>query len=127
MAEQGVKLELLQQAIPNGEELDVFDLVAHVAFNQKPLTRKERANNVKKRDVFGKYGEQAKAVLEGLVEKFAEHGVQDIENPQVLELPPFDQLGSKTQIRRGIFGGVDQYQNAIKELETELFKDDLTA
>ncbi|WP_395344686.1 EcoAI/FtnUII family type I restriction enzme subunit R [Ningiella sp. W23] len=127
LAEQGIKLELLQQAIPNGEELDVFDLVAHVAFNQKPLTRKERANNVKKRDVFGKYGEQAKAVLEGLVEKFAEHGVQDIENPQVLELPPFDQLGSKTQIRRGIFGGVDQYQNAIKELETELYKDDLTA
>lgn len=127
LAEQGIKLELLQQAIPNGEELDVFDLVAHVAFNQKPLTRKERANNVKKRDVFGKYGEQAKAVLEGLVEKFAEHGVQNIENPQVLELPPFDQLGSKTQIRRGIFGGVDQYQNAIKELETELYKDDLTA
>jgi len=127
LAEQGIKLELLQQAIPNGEELDVFDLVAHVAFNQKPLTRKERANNVKKRDVFGKYGEQAKAVLEGLVEKFAEHGVQDIENPQVLELPPFDRLGSKTQIRRGIFGGVDQYQNAIKELETELYKDDLTA
>lgn len=127
LAEQGIKLELLQQAIPNGEELDVFDLVAHVAFNQKPLTRKERANNVKKRDVFGKYGEQAKAVLEGLVEKFAEHGVQDIENPQVLELPPFDKLGSKTQIRRGIFGGVDQYQNAIKELETELYKDDLTA
>lgn len=125
LAEQGIKLELLQQAITNGEELDVFDLVAHVAFNQKPLTRKERANNVKKRDVFGKYGEQAKAVLEGLIEKFAEHGVQNIENPKILELPPFDQLGSKTQIRRGIFGGLDQYQQALKELENELYRDDL--
>lgn len=127
LAEHGIKLELLQQAIPNGEELDLFDLIAHVAFDQKPLTRKERANNVKKRNVFGKYGEQAKAVLEGLVEKFAEHGVQDIENPQILDLPPFDQLGSKTQIRRGIFGGLEQYQQAVKELETELYRDDLTA
>lgn len=127
LAEHGIKLELLQQAIPNGAELDLFDLIAHVAFDQKPLTRKERANNVKKRNVFGKYGEQAKAVLEGLVEKFAEHGVQDIENPQILELPPFDQLGSKTQIRRGIFGGLEQYQQAVKELETELYRDDLTA
>lgn len=127
LAEHGIKLELLQQAIPNGDELDVFDLVAHVAFNQKPLTRKERANNVKKRDVFGKYGEQAKLVLEALVDKFAQHGVQDIENPKILELPPFDQLGSKTQIRRHIFGGLDKYQQAIKELENELYRDDLTA
>ncbi|MGR5348497.1 EcoAI/FtnUII family type I restriction enzme subunit R [Vibrio mediterranei] len=127
LAEHGIKLELLQQAIPNGDELDVFDLVAHVAFNQKPLTRKERANNVKKRDVFGKYGEQAKLVLEALVDKFAQHGVQDIENPKILELPPFDQLGSKTQIRRNIFGGLDKYQKAIKELENELYRDDLTA
>ncbi|PMG81296.1 DEAD/DEAH box helicase [Vibrio breoganii] len=127
LAEHGIKLELLQQAIPNGDELDVFDLVAHVAFNQKPLTRKERANNVKKRDVFGKYGEKAKLVLEALVDKFAQHGVQDIENPKILELPPFDQLGSKTQIRRNIFGGLDKYQKAIKELENELYRDDLTA
>ncbi|HHF3242213.1 TPA: EcoAI/FtnUII family type I restriction enzme subunit R [Vibrio alginolyticus] len=127
LAEHGIKLELLQQAIPNGDELDVFDLVAHVAFNQKPLTRKERANNVKKRDVFGKYGEQAKLVLEALVDKFAQHGVQDIENPRILELPPFDQLGSKTQIRRNIFGGLDKYQQAIKELENELYSDELTA
>lgn len=127
LAEQGIKLELLQQAIPNGEELDVFDLVAHVAFNQKPLTRKERANNVKKRDVFGKYGEQAKLVLDALVDKFAQHGVQGIENPKILELPPFDLLGSKTQIRRNIFGGLEKYQQAIKELENELYRDDLTA
>lgn len=121
LAEQGVPLAILQQAVANGSELDVFDLVAHVAFDQKPLTRRERANNVKKRDVFGKYGDQARAVLEALLDKFADHGVQDIEDAKVLELPPFDQFGSKTQIRRGIFGGVDQYTQAVHELEQALY------
>lgn len=123
LAEHGVPLDILQQAVPNGRELDAFDLVAHVAFNQKPLTRRERANKVKKHDVFGKYGEQARAVLEALLEKFADHGVQDIEDAKVLELPPFDQFGSKTQIRRGIFGGVEQYSQAIHELEQALYDD----
>ncbi|MCA7013976.1 DEAD/DEAH box helicase family protein [Dickeya dadantii] len=121
LAEHGVPFEILQQAVANGSELDAFDLVTHVAFDQKPLTRRERANNVKKRDVFGKYGEQARIVLEALLEKFADHGVQDIEDAKVLELPPFDQFGSKTQIRRGIFGGVEQYTQAVKELELALY------
>ncbi|WP_371322460.1 DEAD/DEAH box helicase family protein [Dechloromonas sp. ZY10] len=121
LTERGVPLEILQQAVANGNELDVFDLVAHVAFDQKPLTRRERANNVKKRDVFGKYGEQARAVLEALLDKFADHGVQDIEDAKVLELPPFDQFGSKTQIRRGIFGSVEQYTQAVHELEQALY------
>jgi type I restriction enzyme R subunit len=121
LAEHGVPLEILQQAVVNGGELDVFDLVAHVAFDQKPLTRRERANNVKKCDVFGKYGEQARAVLEALLDKFADHGVQDIEDVKVLELPPFDQFGSKTQIRRGIFGSVEQYTQAVHELEQALY------
>lgn len=121
LANQGVPLEILQQAVANGSKLDVFDLVAHVAFDQKPLTRRERVNNVKKRNVFGKYGEQARAVLEALLEKFADHGVQDIEDAKVLELPPFDQFGSKTQIRRGIFGSVEQYTQAVQELEQALY------
>ncbi|MGN5538474.1 EcoAI/FtnUII family type I restriction enzme subunit R [Alcaligenes sp. Lyrl_28] len=121
LADHGVPIEILQQAVANGSELDVFDLVAHVAFDQKPLTRRERANNVKKRDVFGKYGEQARAVLEALLDKFADHGVQDIEDAKVLELPPFDQFGSKTQIRRGIFGSVEQYTQAVQELEQALY------
>jgi type I restriction enzyme R subunit len=116
-----VPLEILQQAVANGSELDAFDLVAHVAFDQKPLTRRERANQVKKRDVFSKYGEQARAVLEALLEKFADHGVQDIEDAKVLELPPFDQFGSKTQIRRGIFGSVEHYVQAVHELEQALY------
>ncbi|MEQ1518844.1 MAG: type I restriction-modification enzyme R subunit C-terminal domain-containing protein, partial [Usitatibacteraceae bacterium] len=121
LAEHGIPLAVLQQAVNNGSELDAFDLVAHVAFNQKPLTRRERANRVNKCDVFGKYGEQARAVLEALLEKFADHGVQDIEDAKVLELPPFDQFGSKTQIRRGIFGSLEQYTQAVQELEQALY------
>ncbi|MEE4151457.1 EcoAI/FtnUII family type I restriction enzme subunit R [Pseudomonas viridiflava] len=121
LADQGVPLEILQQTVANGSELDAFDLVAHVAFDQKPLTRRERANQVKKRDVFGKYGEQARAVMEALLEKFADHGVQDIEDAKILELPPFNQFGSKTQIRRGIFGSVEQYTQAVLALEHALY------
>lgn len=121
LAIHGVSLEVLQHAVPNGTELDLFDLVTHVAFDQKPLTRRERANNVKKRDVFGQYGEQARAVLEALLDKFADHGVQNIEDAKVLELPPFDQFGSKTQIRRGIFGGAQQFTQAIQALEQALY------
>ncbi|HEV2149945.1 MAG TPA: DEAD/DEAH box helicase family protein [Longimicrobiaceae bacterium] len=122
LARHGVSLEVLQQAVPEGEALDAFDLVAHVAFDQAPLTRRERASQVRKRDVFGKYGEQARAVLEALLDKFADHGVQDIEDARVLELPPFDQFGTRTQIRRGIFGGVEQYTRAVHELEQALYE-----
>ncbi|SMD19974.1 DEAD/DEAH box helicase family protein [Rhizobium sp. RU36D] len=122
LAKHGAPLNVLQQAVPNGQELDAFDLVAHVAFDQNPLTRRERTRNVKKRDAFGKYGDQARAVLEALLDKFADHGVQDIEDAEILELPPFNQLGSKTHIRRGIFGGVEQYQQAIRDLERALYE-----
>lgn len=121
LVEHGIPLEILRQAIANGSELDVFDLVSHVAFDQEPLTRRERANNVKKSDVFEKYSEQARAVLDALLDKFADHGVQDIEDAKVLELPPFDLFGSKTQIRRGIFGSVEQYTQALHELEQALY------
>ncbi len=122
LKDQGIPLEILQEAVPNGHELDVFDLIAHIAFDQKPLTRQERANNVKKRNYFAKYGDQAKAVLEALLEKYANHGVGDIEDAKILELPPFDQYGTKTQIRRGIFGGADKYAQAITELEQVLYE-----
>ena len=121
LKELGIPLEVLGQAVPNADELDVFDLIAHIAFDQKPLTRAERANNVKKRNYFGKYGDQARQVLEALLEKYANHGITDIEDSKVLELPPFDQLGSKTQIRRGIFGGPEHYSQAITELEQALY------
>lgn len=121
LKDQGIPIEVLQQAVPNSTDFDVFDLVAHIAFDQKPLTRKERANAVKKHNYFGKYGDQARAVLEALLEKYADHGITDIEDPNVLELPPFDQYGTKTQIRRGIFGGHEKYSEAITELERALY------
>ena len=105
LKDKGVDLGVLRQTVPNGEKLGLFDLVAHIAFDQKPLTRKERVNHVKKRNYFGKYGDQARQVLEALLEKYANNGIADIENPKVLELPPFDRLGSKTHIRRKFLVG----------------------
>jgi type I restriction enzyme R subunit len=98
-------------------------LIAHIAFDQPPLTRKERANNVRKRNYFGKYGDQARTVLEALLDKYAEHGITDLEDPQVLELPPFTHIGSKTQIRRGIFGGPEKYSAALTELEQQIYQE----
>jgi type I restriction enzyme, R subunit len=121
LAEHGIQIEALAMAVPQGADLDVFDLVAHIAFGAKPLTRRERALQVKKRDVFGKYGDQARAVLEALLEKYQDLGIADIENPRILEMPPFDQMGSKTQIRRTVFGGAENFLNAIAELERELY------
>ena len=108
LKEQGIPLEVLREAVPNGDKIDAFDLVAHIAFDQPPLSRKERADKVKKRNYFGKYGEEARAVLEALLEKYADHGITNIEDPKILELPPFNTMGSKTQIRRGIFGGPEK-------------------
>ncbi|MBN2528384.1 MAG: DEAD/DEAH box helicase family protein [Deltaproteobacteria bacterium] len=126
LSDHGIPVEVLRQAVPGSEEMDVFDLVAHIAFDQKPLTRRERAQKVQKRNYFGNYGNRMRQVLEALLEKYAHNGIVDIEDPKVLELPPFDQLGSKTQIRRGIFGGTDNYAKALTELEQALY-DDQTA
>jgi type I restriction enzyme R subunit len=121
LEEQGISLEALQRAVPDSKEFDIFDLVAHIAFDQKPLSRKERANQVKKRNYFGKYGDPARAVLNALLEKYADNGIADIENPRILELPPFTQYGTKTQIRHTIFGGPDIYSQALTELEQALY------
>lgn len=115
----GLPIEILREAVPNSDGLDEFDLVAHLAFDQKPLTRKERADHVKKQNYFGKYGDQAREVLENLLDKYALNGIRDIEDPKVLELPPFDKIGSKTQIRRGIFDG--KFSEAITDLEKALY------
>ncbi len=121
LSELGIDLQVLENAIPQAEEFDVFDLVAHIAWDQKPLTRSERANNVKKRNYFAKYGEQARAVLEALLDKYADHGIADIEDAKILELPPFDEFGTKMQIRRDIFGGTDEFSRALTELENALY------
>jgi type I restriction enzyme R subunit len=123
LAEIGVPLAVLREAVPGGDDLDAFDLVAHIAFDQPPLSRKERADKVRKRNYFGKYGEDARVVLEALLDKYADHGITEIEDPKVLELPPFTRLGSKTQIRRRVFGGSDKFTEALTELEHQLYRD----
>lgn len=122
LREQGVPLEVLRESIPGGGQIDAFDLVAHIAFDQPPLTRKERANKVKKRNYFAKYGDQVRAVLEALLEKYADHGITNIEDPKILELPPFSELGTKTQIRRGIFGSNEKYSQALTDLEQAIYE-----
>lgn len=122
LKEQGVDIDVLMLAIPNAEQFGIFDLIAHIAFDQQPLTRKERANNVKKRNYFGKYGEQARKVLEALLDKYTANDIMDIEDPKILELPPFNKIGTKTQIRREIFGGPDKYSEALTELEQAIYE-----
>jgi type I restriction enzyme, R subunit len=120
LQEQGVMVEALYDAV--NKEVDLFDLICHVAYDQPPLTRKERANNVKKRDYFSKYGEQAKKVLEALLDKYADEGITNIESMEVLRVNPLAEFGSAYEIVNGIFGGRSKYQEALKELEQELYQ-----
>jgi len=119
LEEQGVFFELLREEV--GKDYDPFDLICHIAFESKPLTRKERADNVKKRNYFTKYGEKAQAVLNSLLEKYADDGLLTIESTEVLKLDPLNTLGTPIELVKA-FGGKIQYTAAIKELENELYK-----
>ncbi len=118
LLEQGVLLDELQEEV--GKDFDPFDLICHVAFDQRPLTRQERAMNVKKRDYFTKYGEKARAVLEALLDKYANEGIEHIESMEVLKLRPFDTMGSLIEIVKS-FGGKQQYLQAVRELEQQIY------
>ncbi len=115
---QGVLIEALAEEV--GKELDPFDLLLHVAWNRPPLTRRERANRVKKRDVFTQYGPVARKVIEALLDKYADEGVQTIESMDVLNVPPLTDLGSAVELVRS-FGGRDQYRQALALIERELY------
>lgn len=119
LAKQGVFLEELSKQV--GSEFDAFDLVCHVAFDQPPLTRKERAANVKKRDVFGKYGDKARAVLSALLEKYADSGITSVESLEILKVDPLRTFGTPMEILT-LFGGRPSYLNAIRELEAALYQ-----
>ena len=118
MKQQGILVDELQEAV--NKDLDLFDIICHVAFDKPPLTRRERAGNVKKRNYFTKYGEQTRIVLEKLLEKYASEGIENLESMEVLKVPPFDEIGSVTQII-GLFGNKEKYLNAVKELEQQLY------
>ena len=118
LREQGVLLEELSEQV--GRELDPFDLICHVVYDRPPLTRQERANAVKKRDVFAKYGEQARAVLEALLDKYADEGLAYVENMGVLRVQPLSEMGTPVQLVHA-FGGKDGYLAAVRELEAALY------
>lgn len=115
---QGVLLEALAQEV--GKDLDPFDLLVYVAWNLPPLTRRERANRVKKRNVFTQYGPVARKVLDALIDKYADQGVQTIESMDVLSVPPLTDIGTPVELVRS-FGGRAQYIQALQFLETELY------
>jgi type I restriction enzyme, R subunit len=119
LAENGILIEALREEV--GYDIDAFDLICHIAFDQPPLTRKERADNVKKRNYFSKYGEQAREVLESLLEKYVKDGVASIEDGSVLKLTPLSELGSPVELVRA-FGKKADYENAVQELEKEIYR-----
>ncbi|MDO6719857.1 DEAD/DEAH box helicase family protein [Psychrosphaera sp. 1_MG-2023] len=119
LANEGVIWQALEDDI--SKDLDPFDLICHVAFDQPPLTRKERANNVKKRNYFTKYSEQAQIVLNALLDKYADSGVSEIESIHVLKVQPFDQMGKPMEIAKQAFGNRKGYDQAITELEAQLY------
>lgn len=121
--ERGIDLELLKEE-QNMKEVDDFDFICHVAFDKKPLTRKERANNVKKRDFFSKYSGAAREVLEALLDKYMNTGIYEIEKTEVLKLDPFLKMGKPAKIA-GYFGGKQGYLNAVQELEQAIYMDEV--
>ena len=102
-------------------DVDDFDFIIHVAFDKKPLTRKERAENVKKRDFISEYNGEARKVLEALLDKYCNEGIYEVEDTNVLKLDPFVKIGKPSAIVK-LFGGKDGYLQAVKKLEQEIYK-----
>ncbi len=114
----GVFFDALAEEI--GRDVDPFDLICHVAWDKPPLTRKERALEVKKRDYFTRYGQQARKVLEALLDKYADEGIEHIEETRILTISPFDSIGTPVELI-GAFGGLEEYQQALRDLEQQLY------
>lgn len=114
-------VDAVRKKNPALAEADIFDIICHVAFDQPPMTRRERANNVKKRNYFAKYEGKAREVLEALLEKYAEHGILNFESADILDHAPFNQIGKPQKIVR-LFGGYDKFIEAVTELEKEIYK-----
>ena len=121
LAENNVLLDAVREENPALKDCDYFDIISHVAFDQKPLTRHERIEGVKKRNYLTKYEGQARKVIEGLMEKYGETDVTNIENPQILSLNPFAQIAKRPRIMKGIFKSPEEYNEAVRDLENELY------
>ena len=121
--QRGIDLEAMK-ADQNMADVDDFDFICHVAFDKKPLTRKERASNVKKRDFLSKYSGVAREVLEALLDKYMNAGIYDIEKTEVLKLDPFLRMGKPSKIA-GYFGGKAVYMKAVQELERAIYEEEV--
>lgn len=121
LKEYAILIDAVREKNEALKDADIFDIICHVAFDQPPLTRRERANNVKKRNYFGKYEGKAREVLEALLDKYAENGILDFERANILEIPPFNLIGKPTKIIK-LFGGPAGFEQAIKELEEQIYK-----
>ena len=120
LRDYGIDLQVLKEE-QGMTDVDDFDFICHIAYGQKPLTRRERAENVKKRDIFHKYGPEAQKVLDALLDKYMNEGISQLENRKVLTLDPFRQMGSPASIAK-LFGGNQQYFDAVHELEHEIYQ-----
>lgn len=120
LRDYGIDLQALKEE-QGMTDVDDFDFICHIAYGQKPLTRRERAENVKKRDIFHKYGPEAQKVLDALLDKYMNEGISQLENRKVLTLDPFRQMGSPASIAK-LFGGNQQYFDAVHELEHEIYQ-----
>ena len=120
LAAEGLALDVIVREV--NKDLDPFDLICHVAFDAKPLTRRQRADNVKKRDVFGRYGEPARAVLDALLAKYADDGLLNLDDAAVLRIPPLNELGTPVQLINA-FGGKAQFVAAVHDLQAALYQE----
>lgn len=121
--ERGIDLEMMK-ADQDMCDVDDFDFICHVAFDRKPLTRRERANNVKRRDFLSRYSVEARAVLEALLDKYMNAGIYEIEKTEILKLDPFAKMGKPAKIA-SLFGGKEGYRKAVKELEEAIYRDEV--
>lgn len=122
LKEEEVLLEAIKEENPALEGCDPFDIICHIAFDQKPLTRKERIEGVQKRNYLAKYEGKARKVVEGLMEKYVENGITNIENKDVLQLNPFAQIATRPRIINGVFNGRADYEKAVHDLTVELYQ-----
>ncbi len=123
LLERGIDLAPMKADL-HMEDVDDFDFICHVAYDKKPLTRRERANNVKKRDFLSKYSGAAREVLEALLDKYANIGIYEIEKTDILKLDPFMKMGKPSKIA-ALFGGKDGYLKAVHELQAEIYIDEV--
>ncbi len=121
LKEYDVLIDAIRESKPELAEADIFDIICHVAFDKKPMTRKERARKVKESDYLSKYQDKAREVLETLLDKYADNGILELEDDKILELPPFNLIGTPVKIVK-YFGGIAGYMSAMRGLQQELYR-----